>query len=70
MVVITVANDQLRGKNEIEKASVIQWMDFTDGIILPPATKFLFHLLGIMPYNNKVRYMVCELFCYSIYFSL
>jgi glutathione S-transferase len=50
-----VANQQLRGKDALEQAQVIQWMDFADGAILPVSCKLTFPLIGIMPLNKQVR---------------
>ncbi|XP_008557385.1 elongation factor 1-gamma [Microplitis demolitor] len=48
-----VANEQLRGKSDKEKAEVIQWLDFADSEILPSSCACVFPLLGIMPYNKQ-----------------
>lgn len=50
----TVANEQLRGKTDIERALVIQWLDFADSEILPSSCAWVFPLLGIMPYHKQV----------------
>jgi len=49
-----VANDQLRGKTDIERALVIQWLGFADSEILPASCAWVFPLLGIMPYHKQV----------------
>ncbi|CAK9828643.1 Elongation factor 1-gamma [Anthophora retusa] len=48
-----VANDQLRGKTDIERAEIIQWFGFADSEILPASCAWVFPLLGIMPYNKQ-----------------
>ncbi|KYM88412.1 Elongation factor 1-gamma [Atta colombica] len=48
-----VANDQLRGKTDIERALVIQWLGFADSEILPASCAWVFPLLGIMPYHKQ-----------------
>ncbi|KAK0163482.1 hypothetical protein PV327_007157 [Microctonus hyperodae] len=48
-----VANEQLRGKNEVEKAEILQWLGFADSEILPASCAWVFPLLGIMPYNKQ-----------------
>lgn len=49
-----VANDQLRGKTDIERAHIIQWMSYADSEILPASSTWVFPLLGIMPFNKHV----------------
>lgn len=49
-----MANDQLRGKTDIERALVIQWLGFADSEILPASCAWVFPLLGIMPYHKQV----------------
>lgn len=48
-----VANEQLRGKTDLERAEVIQWFGFADSEILPASCAWLFPLLGIMQYNKQ-----------------
>ncbi|XP_058795494.1 elongation factor 1-gamma [Phymastichus coffea] len=48
-----VANDQLRGKSDLEHAQVMQWLSFADSEILPASSAWVFPLLGIMPYNKQ-----------------
>ncbi|XP_076169057.1 elongation factor 1-gamma [Ptiloglossa arizonensis] len=48
-----VANDQLRGKTDLERAEIIQWFGFADSEILPASCAWVFPLLGIMPYNRQ-----------------
>lgn len=49
-----VANPQLRGTDVVQQAQVIQWLDFADGAILPPSSRWVFPLLGIVPFNKQV----------------
>lgn len=48
-----VANEQLRGNTDLEKAQVLQWSNFADNEILPSSCAWVFPLLGIMPYNKN-----------------
>ncbi|KAF2884056.1 hypothetical protein ILUMI_22121 [Ignelater luminosus] len=48
-----VANDQLRGKNDFEKAQVLQWICFADNEILPASCAWVFPILGIIQYDKK-----------------
>ncbi|XP_012169313.1 elongation factor 1-gamma [Bombus affinis] len=48
-----VANDQLRGKTDLERAEIIQWFGFADSEILPASCAWVFPLLGIMPYHKQ-----------------
>ncbi|XP_064466518.1 elongation factor 1-gamma-like [Ornithodoros turicata] len=48
-----VANDQLRGKNLVDQARVIQFLSFADNEILPPACTWVFPCLGAMQYNKQ-----------------
>ncbi|XP_046382644.1 elongation factor 1-gamma [Ischnura elegans] len=48
-----VSNDQLRGRSDLEKAQVIQWMGFADNDILPASCTWVFPCLGIMQYNKQ-----------------
>jgi elongation factor 1-gamma len=43
-----VANDQLKGKNEYDKAQVLQWIGFAEGELLPAGCAWLFPVLGII----------------------
>lgn len=48
-----VSNDQLRGKTDLERAQVVQWLSFAESEILPYSAAWVFPLLGIMPYNKN-----------------
>lgn len=48
-----VANDQLRGKTDLERAQVVQWLSFAESEILPYSSAWVFPLLGIMQYNKN-----------------
>jgi len=48
-----VANEQLRGKSDLERAQVLQWLSFAESEILPYASSWVFPLLGFMPYNKN-----------------
>jgi hypothetical protein len=55
---LTVANNQLRGQSDLEKAQVLQWLGFADSEILPASHTWVFPCLGIMQYNKQVRNIV------------
>ncbi|XP_037499113.1 elongation factor 1-gamma [Rhipicephalus sanguineus] len=48
-----VSNDQLRGKNLLEQAQVVQFLSFADCEILPPACTWVFPCLGAIQYNKQ-----------------
>lgn len=52
--IYSVANQQLRGNTDAEKAQVVQWLSFADSEILPPSCTWVFPCLGIMQYNKVV----------------
>jgi hypothetical protein len=52
---LTVANSQLRGQSDLEKAQVLQWLGFADSEILPASHTWVFPCLGIMQYNKQVH---------------
>jgi len=48
-----VANQQLRGGSDAEKAQVVQWMTFADSEILPLSCTIVFPIIGIIQYNKS-----------------
>ncbi|OQR77597.1 elongation factor 1-gamma-like [Tropilaelaps mercedesae] len=48
-----VASADLRGKTDVDKVQVVQWMSFADNEIVPPATRWTYPCLGIMPQNKQ-----------------
>ncbi|CAH0560705.1 unnamed protein product [Brassicogethes aeneus] len=51
-----LANDQLKGKSEFDKAQILQWIGFAEGQILPPACAWVFPVLGVVkssPISNE-----------------
>ncbi|XP_026482246.1 elongation factor 1-gamma-like [Ctenocephalides felis] len=48
-----VSNAQLRGASELEKAQILQWVDFGNGEIVPPSCAWVFPILGIMQFNKQ-----------------
>lgn len=48
-----VSNDQLRGKTDLEKAQIVQWLSFADSEILPASCAWVFPLIGIFPFNKN-----------------
>jgi elongation factor 1-gamma len=55
---LSVANSNLRGQSDLEKAQVLQWLGFADSEILPASHTWVFPCLGIMQYNKQVRNVV------------
>lgn len=49
-----VANQQLRGNTEFERAQVLQWLGFAETEVLPAACAWVFPILGIIQYNKQV----------------
>ncbi|XP_056639035.1 elongation factor 1-gamma [Diorhabda sublineata] len=43
-----VANDELRGKNDYDRAQILQWIGFAEGEILPVVCAWVFPVLGIL----------------------
>ncbi|XP_023020463.1 elongation factor 1-gamma [Leptinotarsa decemlineata] len=43
-----VADDQLRGKNEFDRAQILQWIGFAEGEVLPPVCAWVFPVIGIL----------------------
>ncbi|XP_022191638.2 elongation factor 1-gamma [Nilaparvata lugens] len=48
-----VANAQLRGQTDEQKAQVLQWLSFADNEILPAACTWVFPCLGIMKQDKQ-----------------
>lgn len=59
-----VANEQLRGKNEYDRAQIWQWIGFAEGEILPAGCAWVFPILGIIKNNagaqevNKSKFLI------------
>lgn len=49
-----MANEQLRGKTDLDAALVQQFVNFADNEILPAACTWTFPTLGIMQPNQQV----------------
>uniref|UniRef100_A0A6P7FQ90 Elongation factor 1-gamma-like n=1 Tax=Diabrotica virgifera virgifera TaxID=50390 RepID=A0A6P7FQ90_DIAVI len=47
-----VSNEQLRGKNEYDRAQILQWIGFAEGEIVPAACAWVFPILGIVKNNS------------------
>lgn len=56
--VFPVASNELRGKTDIEKAQVLQWLNYADTDILQAVCTWVFPYLGILDYNKQVR-LIC-----------
>lgn len=50
-----MANEQLRGKTNLEAALVLQYVNFADNEILPPACTWTFPTLGLLQFNQQVH---------------
>lgn len=48
-----VANDELRGETDLERAQIVQWFSFAENEILPYSSAWVFPLLGLVPYNKN-----------------
>ncbi|KAF0288552.1 Elongation factor 1-gamma [Amphibalanus amphitrite] len=48
-----VANEQLRGKTDAERAQVVQWMAFADSELLPAVCAWTFPMQGIIAANKQ-----------------
>ncbi|XP_044748072.1 elongation factor 1-gamma [Coccinella septempunctata] len=43
-----VANEQLRGKSDAQRAEILQWMGFAESEVLPSSCAWIFPILGII----------------------
>ncbi|XP_030581762.1 LOW QUALITY PROTEIN: elongation factor 1-gamma [Archocentrus centrarchus] len=48
-----LSNDTLRGATPQAAAQVLQWVNFADSEIIPPASAWVFPTLGIMQFNKQ-----------------
>nr|ATP16744.1 elongation factor 1gamma [Adelphocoris suturalis] len=48
-----VASNELRGKTDIEKAQVLQWLNYSDTDLLQAVCTWVFPYLGILDYNKQ-----------------
>lgn len=48
-----VSNEELRGTTRERAAEIVQWVNFADSDIVPPASTWVFPTLGIMGYNKQ-----------------
>ena len=53
----SVANSQLRGNTDIDRALILQYVNFADGEILPAVCTWTFPTLGIMQPNQQVYHL-------------
>ena len=63
LVEFSVANQQLRGDSDVDKAQVLQWMNFADSEVLPLSCTIVFPILGIIQYNKTVTLAVSSWLC-------
>jgi len=54
-IAFAVANETLRGKTTMEQAQIVQWMSIADTCVLPSVTKWVFPVLGLMPFNKNTN---------------
>lgn len=50
-----VSTEELRGSTPEAAAAVLQWVNFADSDVVPPASTWVFPTLGILHYNKQVR---------------
>ncbi|ERL90197.1 elongation factor 1-gamma [Dendroctonus ponderosae] len=50
-----VSNEQLKGKTDIEKAQVLQWIGFAESEVLPAGCAWVFPILGIIKNNPSTQ---------------
>uniref|UniRef100_A0A182K109 Elongation factor 1-gamma n=1 Tax=Anopheles christyi TaxID=43041 RepID=A0A182K109_9DIPT len=48
-----VANDQLRGTNDFNRAEIQSFLSFADNELLPAVQGWTFQIIGIVPYNKN-----------------
>lgn len=48
-----LANDQLRGKDALTQAQILQWLSFADNELLPPVVQLTFPALKIMQLSGE-----------------
>uniref|UniRef100_A0A2K5WFD9 Uncharacterized protein n=1 Tax=Macaca fascicularis TaxID=9541 RepID=A0A2K5WFD9_MACFA len=48
-----VSNEELQGSTPEAAAQVVQWVSFADSDIVPPASTWVFPILGIMHHNKQ-----------------
>ncbi|NXC11647.1 EF1G factor, partial [Orthonyx spaldingii] len=49
-----VSTEELRGSTPEAAAAVLQWVNFADSDVVPPASTWVFPTLGILHYNKQV----------------
>ncbi|XP_074023373.1 elongation factor 1-gamma, partial [Numenius arquata] len=55
-----VSNEELRGATQEAAAAIVQWVNFADSDIVPPASTWVFPTLGIMGYNKQATELAKE----------
>lgn len=50
-----MSTEELRGSTPEAAAAVLQWVNFADSDVVPPASTWVFPTLGILHYNKQVR---------------
>ncbi|NWZ88622.1 EF1G factor, partial [Poecile atricapillus] len=51
-----VSTEELRGSTPEAAAAVLQWVNFADSDVVPPASTWVFPTLGILHYNKQVYF--------------
>lgn len=51
-IAFAVANEQLRGKTNLDQAHILQWINFAEVDLLPASSTWVFPCLGLMPFNK------------------
>lgn len=49
-----LSNEQLRGKTDVVKAQVVQWLSFADNELMPAIASWVFPALGIVQVDKQV----------------
>lgn len=49
-----MSTEELRGSTPEAAAAVLQWVNFADSDVVPPASTWVFPTLGILHYNKQV----------------
>lgn len=58
---VLVANNEIKGSTDVEKAAILEWMSFSDNELLPASCAWVFPFLGIIDFRKPVSW-----FCYFL----
>ncbi|NWS14593.1 EF1G factor, partial [Pachyramphus minor] len=56
----SVSTEELRGSTPEAAAAVLQWVNFADSDVVPPASTWVFPTLGILHYNKQATELAKE----------